>query len=448
MRLKRRRKVRKLVAGSLAFIACLAMGMTMFFSQSNAVYASENTADPSTAMNYQEMYNQGSTQYAGRIWTDKSVGTTADYGGKDFELEDGEDFLVTFSALSSAQTIKSQTASPIDVVFVLDFSASMTWGVDSTELAADKDSSRIKYLVDSLNNTIDTLVNANENNRIGIVTFNTIGRTFMDLTTAKEIKNKGIQNKNYLELDTFEGERTTYVTNHINGARQNTYSKTNIQYGLNQAMQMLMSVNDTTVTIEGQEVQRIPNVVLMSDGAPTTILSDSSGEQNWWEYLNNGKDSIGWGDNDQAWSANGILPMMTASYMKNVVTEHYFGTNPNNEQMNIYTIGFSTNQQTDEMVELANLVLNPDDNLDQASKSGTTEIRLLAEAWEEYSTGGNPSVHYVTESSRESHNYRLAHPNSNDITTLKYNTAYYPANNSSELDQAFESITNSMVVRP
>lgn len=445
MRLKRRRKVRKLVAGSLAFIACLAMGMTMFFSQSNAVYASENTADPSTAMNYQETYNQGSTQYAGRIWTDKSVGTTADYGGKDFELEDGEDFLVTFSALSSAQTIKSQTASPIDVVFVLDFSASMTWGVDSTELAADKDSSRIKYLVDSLNNTIDTLVNANENNRIGIVTFNTIGRTFMDLTTAKEIKNKGIQNKNYLELDTFEGERTTYVTNHINGARQNTYSKTNIQYGLNQAMQMLMSVNDTTVTIEGQEVQRIPNVVLMSDGAPTTILSDSSGEQNWWEYLNNGKDSIGWGDNDQAWSANGILPMMTASYMKNVVTEHYFGTNPNNEQMNIYTIGFSTNQQTDEMVELANLVLNPDDNLDQASKSGTTEIRLLAEAWEEYSTGGNPSVHYVTESSRESHNYRLAHPNSNDITTLKYNTAYYPANNSSELDQAFESITNSMV---
>lgn len=445
MRLKRRRKVRKLVAGSLAFIACLAMGMTMFFSQSNAVYASENTADPSTAMNYQETYNQGSTQYAGRIWTDKSVGTTADYGGKDFELEDGEDFLVTFSALSSAQTIKSQTASPIDVVFVLDFSASMTWGVDSTELAADKDSSRIKYLVDSLNNTIDTLVNANENNRIGIVTFNTIGRTFMDLTTAKEIKNKGIQNKNYLELDTFEGERTTYVTNHINGARQNTYSKTNIQYGLNQAMQMLMSVNDTTVTIEGQEVQRIPNVVLMSDGAPTTILSDSSGEQNWWEYLNNGKDSIGWGDNDQAWSANGILPMMTASYMKNVVTEHYFGTNPNNEQMNIYTIGFSTNQQTDEMVELANLVLNPDDNLDQASKSGTAEIRLLAEAWEEYSTSGNPSVHYVTESSRESHNYRLAHPNSNDITTLKYNTAYYPANNSSELDQAFESITNSMV---
>lgn len=149
-------------------------------------------------MNYQETYNQGSTQYVGRIWTDKSVGTTAEYGGKDFELEDGEDFLVTFSDLSSAQTIKSQTASPIDVVFVLDFSASMTWCVDSQKVSnPDGSDSRIKYLVDSLNNTIDTLVNTNENNRIGIVTFNRVGRVFMNLTSASVIKDKNIENKKY-----------------------------------------------------------------------------------------------------------------------------------------------------------------------------------------------------------------------------------------------------------
>ncbi|MDB7984009.1 Spy0128 family protein [Faecalicoccus pleomorphus] len=447
MRLKRRRKVRKSLLAVFAFITCMAMGMTLFWSQSNIVYASENTADPSTAMNYQETYNQGSTQYAGRIWTDKSVSTSVQYGNTELKVDkEKEDFLVTFSALSSAQTIKSQTASPIDVVFVLDFSASMTWGVDSQKVSnPDGSDSRIKYLVDSLNNTIDTLVNANENNRIGIVTFNRVGQVFMDLTSAKEIKAKNIKNKNYLELVNFSGtngqdDGQSTVENHINNDSRKTDSKTNIHYGLNEAMQMLMGVEDTTVIIEGKNVQRIPNVVLMSDGAPTTIFSDQ-GLKDWWEDLSTTQnESIGWGDNSNAWSANGMLPMMTASYMKNVVTEHYF-----NEQMNIYTIGFSTNQQTDEMVELANLVLNPDDNLDQASKSGTAEIRLLAEAWEEYSTGGNPSVHYVTESSRESHNYRLAHPNSNDITTLKYNTAYYPANNSSELDQAFESITNSMV---
>ncbi len=456
MRLKRRRKVRKIVAGTLALFACITMGMMMFFSQSNMVYASENSSiDPSTAMDYQDTYNQKSTQYAGRIWTDKSVGTTAKYGNKDFNLESGEDFLVTFSALSSTQTIKSETASPIDVVFVLDFSASMTWGVDSREMSKEDGSdSRIKYLVDSLNNTIDTLVKANENNRIGIVTFNRVGRVFMELTSAKQIANQNIEGNEYLKLSTFErkyddGKPTSdglaTIKNQINGAEQQTDSKTNIQYGLNEAMQMLMDVNDTTVDIAGTTVQRIPNVVLMSDGAPTTIFSDQ-GEKDWWADLSNDKgESIGWGDNDQAWSANGILPMMTASYMKNVVTEHYFKTNPNNEQMNIYTIGFSTDQQTEEMVELANLVLNPVDNLDQANNSNVNEIKLLAEAWNDYSADSEPNVHYVTNSNRQTHNYKLTHPNSNDITTLKYNTAYYPATNSEQLEEAFKNITNSMV---
>ncbi|MDB7988942.1 Spy0128 family protein [Faecalicoccus pleomorphus] len=427
----------------------MAMGMTLFWSQSNIVYASENTADPSTAMNYQETYNQGSTQYAGRIWTDKSVSTSVQYGNTELKVDkEKEDFLVTFSALSSAQTIKSQTASPIDVVFVLDFSASMTWGVDSQKVSnPDGSDSRIKYLVDSLNNTIDTLVNANENNRIGIVTFNRVGQVFMDLTSAKEIKAKNIKNKNYLELVNFSGtngqdDGQSTVENHINNDSRKTDSKTNIHYGLNEAMQMLMGVEDTTVIIEGKNVQRIPNVVLMSDGAPTTIFSDQ-GLKDWWEDLSTTQnESIGWGDNSNAWSANGMLPMMTASYMKNVVTEHYF-----NDQMNIYTIGFSTNQQTAEMVELANLVLNPLDNFDGQSK--VEEINRIFEAWDNYENNREATVHYVTKSDkvedRVIYNYILNHPSKNDITTLKYNTAYYPANNSSELDQAFESITNSMV---
>lgn len=206
MQIKGQKKIRTFLLSTLAFIACLTMGMTMFFGQSNTVYASENNSDASTAMDYQDTFNQGSTQYAGRIWTDKSVGTTAKYGEKSFSIDknDKEDFLVTFSALSSAQTIRSQTASPIDVVFVLDFSTSMTWGVDSQKVSNSNGSdSRIKYLVDSLNNTIDTLVNANENNRIGIVTFNSVGRTFMNLTSAKDIKTKGIDNKNLFRINSF-----------------------------------------------------------------------------------------------------------------------------------------------------------------------------------------------------------------------------------------------------
>lgn len=460
MRFKGLRKVRKSVLAAFAFITCLVMGISICYGQSAFVYAQENSvSDASTALGYQDTYNNKSTQYAGRIWTDKSVGTSATYGSKEFSIDTEKDeaFLVTFSALSSAQTIKSATASPIDVVFVLDFSASMTWGVNSTSISKkDGSDSRIQYLIDSLNTTIDTLVNANENNRIGIVTFNRVGQEFMAFTSAQEIKKITDNGTEYLTLEKFEekvdengkptGDGVATIKNNINGQTRTTDSKTNIQYGLNQAMQMLMEESETTVTIDEQTIQRIPNVVLMSDGAPTTILYKGGENQEWWKDLpDDQEDSIGWGDNDRAWSANGILPMMTASYMKNVVTDHYFKTNPNQEQMNIYTIGFSTNQQTEQMVELANLVLNPKDNLETAASSKVEEIQTIAHAWKEYQDGKKTQVHYVTKSNRAKHNYRLNHPENDDITTLEYNTAYYPATNSDQLDEAFEAITNSMV---
>lgn len=437
-----------------AVLASLAMGVSMISNQSSSIYANENVTDESTAQGYTQTFNTDSTQYSGRIWTDKSVGTSAQYGNNSFSLDENEDedFLVTFSALSSTTTLRSETASPVDVVFVLDFSASMTWGVNSTTVSDPNGSdSRIKALVDSLNNAIDTLVNANDNNRIGIVTFNRIGQTFMDLTSASEIKNRNIQNKQYLELTDFSGTRgqdngQSTVTNHINNRTRNTDSKTNIQFGLNQAMQLLNDVRDTTINIDGQTVQRIPNVVLMSDGAPTTISESASGTNRWWDVLdNNGNESIGWGDNQQAWSANGILPMMTASYMKEAISNKYFGTD-SNQSMNIYTIGFSTNYQTDEMVELANLVLDPVSNFDAAGNSNEEEIERIYDEWQHYTQNGNAIVHYVTESNRNPHNYTLVHPDTGfDIDTLKYNTAYYAAEDSDSLNDAFNSITNSMI---
>ena len=55
---------------------------------------------------------------------------------------------------------------PADVVFVLDFSASMTWGVDSMSVSQEDGSdSRIQYMVNALNSAIDTLARANPDNR-------------------------------------------------------------------------------------------------------------------------------------------------------------------------------------------------------------------------------------------------------------------------------------------
>lgn len=109
----------------------------------------------------------------------------------------------------------------------------------------------------------------------------------------------------------------------------------------------------------------------------------------WWNGVSDA--AIGGGDNDTPHSANGFMALLTASYMKNVITEHYYG-NTDDQSANVYTIGFSTEHQTDGMVEMANLVLNPGDSLSQASESTSEAAVQVAEAWEEYRTGGDPVV--------------------------------------------------------
>lgn len=71
-------------------------------------------------------------------------------------------------ALGLCQAAKPLTVSAdtADVVFVLDFSASMTWGVDSMSVSQEDGSdSRIQYMVNALNSAIDTLARANPDNR-------------------------------------------------------------------------------------------------------------------------------------------------------------------------------------------------------------------------------------------------------------------------------------------
>ena len=93
-------------------------------------------------------------------------------------MENDSDFLVSYSALATSQEIYGQQ--PADVVFVLDFSASMTWGVDSMSVSQEDGSdSRIQYMVNALNSAIDTLARANPDNRVAIVTFNSTGAVLL-----------------------------------------------------------------------------------------------------------------------------------------------------------------------------------------------------------------------------------------------------------------------------
>ena len=346
--------------------------------------------DADTTNGYTASLGSGdSTRYSGRVWTDKTVytdqATFSSDDGKSYTVENDSDFLVAYSALATSSTVTSTT--PTDTVFILDFSTSMTWGYDRSGVSVAQQDSRIQAMITALNSTIDTLVKANPENRIAIAVFNgSSGVLLGDLTSGTAILEK-VSDGNYLEITDYnytpgaDGGRAE-VTCNINGANATTGGGTNIQAGLFAGMGILANNGDTTFTVEGQQVTRVPNVVLMSDGAPTTFSSatdatytDGSGDRqtgeitnstdidrdaavqsgSWWD-TSSGK-AIGSGNNDDPDSADGFMALLTAAYYKNAITSNYYPAGDGST--NVYTIGFGTSVQDADMVAMANLVLNP-----------------------------------------------------------------------------------------
>ena len=455
---KRERSLWKSLSAFL-LIFCLALGLAASFAPLSADAAAEKISDGDTSASYRTWLGDSrSTRYNGRVWTDKTVYTGDAFFGGDLGAEtvtNDAEFLTAWSALATSQEVLGKQ--PADVVFILDFSASMTWGVDFTEVSApDGSDSRIRYMTDALNSAIQTLAEANPGNRVGIVTFNKVGATLLPLTELSPENLERVKNGQYLELTSFSGtpggddgqaEVTCYIGEQDRTAATN--SKTNIQYGLYQGMSLLAQEQATTVSFsDGSRVPRIPNVVLMSDGAPTTISSPAGGDA-WWEGLDyNQGDSIGWGDNEQAWSANGFMPLLTAAYMKNAVTRNYYGEHPGNSAANVYTIGFSTDQQTAEMAELAALVLDPEADLAPAAGSSVSEIRKIYEAWQIYRQGQKPKVHYVTKSDRQPHELEVSIPgDAHNPRSLDYVTEYFPAASSEDLNAAFRQIAGRITAQ-
>lgn len=485
MKMKRqgnRNSSRKHSGGLRVFAAFMALSLVSGTAAAGGtVYAAQTgTADEDTRQEYKDtLGEESSTRYAGRVWTDKSVSSediifSGDVSSDQIKVDKGEaDFLVTYSALATSQSIVSEQ--PADVVFILDLSASMCWGTDSeTVSASDGSDSRIQAMVDSLNSAVDLLVENNENNRIAVAVFNASSGTLLDLTEAGDIAAAVPDGGEYFSLTSFTGttgadDGAAEVTCNINNQTANTGSGTNIQAGLYEGMSILADVQETTFTTSAGQVTRIPNVVLMSDGAPTTFASaddaqwtddddnthtgtitrdsDVRGENttsgSWWNGVSDA--AIGGGDNDTPHSANGFMALLTASYMKNVITEHYYG-NTDDQSANVYTIGFSTEHQTDGMVEMANLVLNPGDSLSQASESTSEAAVQVAEAWEEYRTGGDPVVQGKLGANGDERSYHveIADTGSNP-DTLDYSTEYFEASSADDLNAVFREIISDIV---
>ncbi len=466
--------------------ALLTIAMLLsFLTPSVFATDAEKTVDTHTRDSYLESFGDGSsTRYDGRIWTDKSVSTDPYTLNDETVGLDGSDFLVSYSALATSTTVVTNT--PVDVMFILDFSASMNWAVEGKEVAAGSDEaaqaeSRLQVMVDSLNNAFTALKNANPQNRVGVVVFNGSATEMLPLQTLANTT--GIQNNEYFTITRFDpydstssGKREAYskVTCNLNGKGIETAGGTNIQSGMYLGMKTLANAGDTDyTTATGTVVTRMPNVIVMSDGAPTTFSSaqnskytDAKGKSrtgainnktpidttqevgsgNWWDQLNSSA-AIGSGDNNNPDDADGFMALLTASYWKDRITAHYYGSADAEDSAKVYTIGFSTNQQEPGMVEMANLVLDPASHSDSTSITNA-EVKGVLTAWDKYSQGQRTVVKApIGQGNNDTKLDYVVEQADATIDSIVYPDQYYKAENAQALYDAFDDIIGQIAAQ-
>lgn len=228
------------------------------------------------------------------------------------------------------------------------------------------------------------------------------------------------------------------------GSTDHQQGMTNTQAGIYTGMNMLANADDTKFWVDAngnrlngvtdEEAQklpgahllrRIPVVILLTDGQPTFSMADKT----WWEpntsyfgpYVT---DAVANGAGvqgtyyDRSYYGNGMLPLVTATYMKREINQHYYGDENGkgfkDETINylyaaqVYTFGLELppNEVDDDGNDghdasnhadndLANVVLNPGVELGKTTNVMAEKIKA---AWAEYirenadTTKGTPKI--------------------------------------------------------
>jgi len=171
--------------------------LVMLFQVALPIFAAG--VDSETASGFTNFLgDNASTEYAGRIWTDRSVHSSDvvfhTFGGgtatvKINEGRDDEEFLISYSALSTTHSVVGKTQSPVDVVFIIDVSGSM-----KDSMGSDSNQKRIAVAAQSLNKSIDTILGLNDYTRVGVVAFSENAVEFLPLGRYEKGSRNGISN--------------------------------------------------------------------------------------------------------------------------------------------------------------------------------------------------------------------------------------------------------------
>lgn len=383
------------------------------------------------------------SRYAGRIWSDKSVFTGGlNIDGTDFA--NNSDFLHVFSALGSSIKTDGRNQLPLDVVFIIDTSASMSAGgtlLSEASRGGYNNNERFHQTGLALNLAVEELMNSNPNNRFGLVEFHSTSRVVLPLDRYEPVNGK------YFEPSTRnDGEdgpwysRVNYYWRTIditvkpkNGSpiiesmmpidpvadSSIDGGMTNTQSGLYTGMNMLASVKDTKADVNGEAVQRLPVVIMLTDGQPTHYLTSGK----WWTpNISDIGGRTGYGSSE-TYSGEGFLALATASYMKQEINRNYFGednsfgdTETNSAyETKVYTFGLEL-QRVDagNDRDMARIVLAPGTYLARS----TTMANQIHSIWNTYYNNTGVSLPNGYPYNYLPVTYNMTHPDTGyDITT-------------------------------
>lgn len=427
------RRKRRVLSGVLAVLIVVALAIGLMPNEQ--VYAAEKTSDGNTTGSYaQNLGDNSSTRYAGRVWTDKTVYTgnatfTGDAGN--VTVKNDSDFLVAYSALATTQNVTGKSSVPVDVVFVIDNSNSMDENLTNRQ-------TRLEATVEAVNTSIAAIMDSHPDSRVAVVVYGGSAHTLLPLGHY----NTPMPSGNYISVSgNYSGDSNSYtdflaVPNHtlrMNGSQRGT----NIHMGVDAGMDILKRATDIG---EGAS-KHVPALILLSDGAATY-----SGAGNWWEP--SGQSGTGSSTNN----AHALKVAMNAQYNKQQVNQRYGVDDPESSTAcKIYTIGMGIEQLNSGRDRSdyyrAQIALNPGAHL----TDNNDVANAIEDAWDWYingkevNTGSWWNPNWETTYTPELNSYTFEHPRTGDISTIAYNDGYYSAENADDVANVFDDITSDIV---
>ncbi len=407
---------------SFMLIFCMMFTYLPFAVDSASVpFASGNTAktvDPSALDGWKRFFGPDimTTANAGGVWTDKSVfADVSAFPANTIELSDPNNFIVALSALAANKEIVGYSTIPTDTVLVLDVSRSMEEEISS--------------LVTAANNAIKKLYETNKNNRIGVVLYSGssdfgVSTYSQGATTLLPIDRYTTtdRNGNFLTLSSSAVSVNSGVLTSAGAdisRSKGVVGGTYIQAGLYEALRMFEDADTVIGPDNFQSGQkRLPVLVLMSDGSPTSATSS---------YDEVGASNAGYGDATS--NSMGFLTQLTASYVMSKAEAHY---GCKGESI-FYTLGMGVGTDS-----VALSVLDP------ANSTGTID-----QYWKEYLALSSTSsmVLSVPSTTWSNRTKQVSVYRNSFVTTQNYADRYFSATDGSDLIAAFQALVDEIILQ-